>query len=201
MFYHSFMETGAIFLGVEVIIRQIKQEDVNQIKRIIDLSFPRFFRFFARKSLDSEKGKVLVVEAQGTVFGFAKLIEFNVNRVKYGCILWLAVHPDHRRQGTASNLVKAGNENLMQSGVGAVFASVQRRNRSSLATFSKCAFVRIGFWGLWRLFKWRIFEFYREIWYAPSEIVLMYIHKKQDWSGEQDLNLRRLGICGLDRLE
>jgi hypothetical protein len=31
----------------------------------------------------------------------------------------------------------------------------------------------MGFLGLWRLFGWRVFQFYREIWFAPGEIVLM----------------------------
>jgi ribosomal protein S18 acetylase RimI-like enzyme len=155
-------------------IRQASLNDRTKLKEIVDLSFQRFFRFFANHSLNSEEGKTLVSEKQGTAVGFAKLIEFNVGNCKYGCILWLAVHPNHRRKGVAATLVKAGTENLKLDGAGAVFASVQRRNKASLATFRKEGFRKEGFWGLRRLFGWRVFDFYREIWYAPGEIVLTH---------------------------
>ena len=155
-------------------IRQATTNDRAKIKEIVDLSFPRFFRFFANHSVDSEEGKILVSESQGVVVGFAKLIEFHIGGGKYGCILWLGVHPEHRRKGIASALVKAGTENLKQDGAKAVFASVQRRNKASLATFSREGFRRVGFLGLWRLFGFRVFSFYRKIWYAPREIVLIH---------------------------
>jgi ribosomal protein S18 acetylase RimI-like enzyme len=160
-------------MNSETTIRQATTDDRAKLKEIIDLSFPRFFRIFASHSVNSEKGKALVTESQGVVIGFAKLIEFKVGRGKYGCLLWLAVHPEHRRKGIASELVKAGTKNLKQNGSAAVFASVQRKNRVSLATFGKEGFVRMNFWGAWRIFGWRVFEFYREIWLAPGEIVFM----------------------------
>ena len=156
-------------------IRQAEPSDKSILKEIIDLSFPRFFRFFAAHSVDSEEGQVLVSEHEGVVVGFAKLIEFYVDNNKYGCILWLAVHPNHRQKGIASALAKASVENLKRGGAGAVFASVQRKNKGSLATFGRERFGRVGFVGLWRLFKWHIFQFYRDIWYAPSEIVLLHV--------------------------
>jgi ribosomal protein S18 acetylase RimI-like enzyme len=161
-------------MNAKPLVRQTTTNDRAKLKEIVDLAFPRFFRFFASHSLYSKKGKVLVCESQGAVVGFAKIIEFSVGSGKYGCILWLAVHPEHRRKGIASDLVKASTENLRQNGAGAVFASVQRRNKASLATFSKEGFVRMGFLGLWELFVFRVFDFYREIWYAPGEIVLMH---------------------------
>jgi [ribosomal protein S18]-alanine N-acetyltransferase len=158
----------------ELTIRQAASEDKAKLKTIIDLSFPRFFRYFAAHSLDSEEGKTLVAEEQGAVTGFAKLIDFHVAERNYGCILWLAVHPNNRRKGVASTLVEAGVENLKRGGAEAVFASVQRRNKASLATFDKEGFERIGFVGLGRLFGWSVFKFYGDIWYAPGEIVLLH---------------------------
>jgi ribosomal protein S18 acetylase RimI-like enzyme len=154
-------------------VRQATSNDRAKLKEIIGLSFPRFFRFFASHSLDSE-GKMLVRETQGVIAGFAKLIEFNIGKCKYGCILWLAVHPDHRRKGIAADLVGAGTETLKHGGAGAVFASVQRRNKASLATFGKAGFERIGFLGLRRLFGWHVFSFYSQIWFAPGEVVLVH---------------------------
>jgi ribosomal protein S18 acetylase RimI-like enzyme len=157
----------------EFTIRQIMPSDTDRVKQIIDLSFPRFFRLFATHSLH-EEGEVLVSETEGLVVGFAKLINFHVGGGKFGCILWLAVHPQFRRKGIASALVNAGTTRLKDDGARAVFASVQRRNAASLAVFSRQCFRKMGFLGLWRLFGWRAFKFYSDIWFAPGEIVLMH---------------------------
>ena len=161
-------------MSSEFTVRKRAQTDGGRLKEIVDLSFPRFFRFFASLSIHEEEGQVLVTEANGVVVGFAKLKDFQVNRVKFGCILWLAVHPLFRRKGISGVLVKAGIENLVQKGAKAIFASVQRGNTASLAVFSLQEFIKMGFLGLWRFFGWRVFEFYRDIWFAPGEIVLMY---------------------------
>lgn len=168
------MSEGADKVRTELSVREASSCDSVVLREIIGLSFPRFFRFFANRSVDSEEGKVLVGEQHTAVVGFAKLINFCVADVKYGCILWLAVHPNHRRKGIASTLVQAGVEDLKRDGAETVFASVQRRNKASLATFDSEDFERMGFMGLWRLFGWRIFQFYSDIWYAPGEIVLMH---------------------------
>jgi N-acetylglutamate synthase-like GNAT family acetyltransferase len=161
-------------MNLEVTVRQATPSDIPKLKEIIDLSFPRFFRFFASHSVNSEEGKVLVSESQGAVVGFAKLIEFKVGGCKYGCVLWLAVHHKHRRKGVASALVKAGTENLKQDSSEAVFASVNRRNVASLRVLGLQGFKRIGLLDLWRLFSWRVFEFYGDIWYSPTEVVLTH---------------------------
>ncbi len=150
-----------------------EERDKTALENVIDLSFPRFYRFFASHSVASNEGKVLVCKEQSMIIGFAKLIDFRVAQRKYGCILWLAVHPYYRRSGVASALVEAGVVYLKKHGSEAVFASVQRRNRASLATFDKVSFIRRGFFDLWRLFGFRVFQFYGSIWYAPGEVVLM----------------------------
>jgi ribosomal protein S18 acetylase RimI-like enzyme len=156
------------------LIREATSNDNANIREIIDLSFPRFFRFFASHSVDSEEGKVLVAETQGLVSGFTKLIEFYVGGIKYACILWIAVHPAFRRRGIALTLTTAGIDALKKEGAKAVFASTQRRNAAAKGTLGKARFSHVGFLGLWRVFGWRVFSFYREIWFAPGEIVLMH---------------------------
>jgi len=158
-------------------IRSSVQSDEDRLKEIIDLSFPRVFRFFASRSLNSE-GTVLVSEAKRMVVGFAKLTDCRVGNGRFGCVLWLAVHPDFRRQNVAAELVEAGTNYLLSLHAGAVFASTQRGNSGSLATFRKAGYRRIGFVGLWRIFGWLVFSFYRKIWFAPGEIVL--IHDKAE---------------------
>jgi ribosomal protein S18 acetylase RimI-like enzyme len=154
-------------------IRQAIVDDRTRIKEIIGLSFPRFFRFFATQSISDTHEPTLVSEQEGVVVGFAKLIEFNVGNGKYGCILWIAVHPAYRRRGIALGLTDAGVDYLKQRGAQAVFASTQRRNSAALATLGRAGFERVGFLGLWRFFGWRVLEFYGDVWFAPGELVLM----------------------------
>ena len=161
-------------MAAEFAVRPMLPTDADRLREIAVLSFSRFMGFFAVHSLLSEDGQVLVSEAKGTVVGFAKLIEFNVGIDKFGCILWLAVHPQFRRKGVASALVNAGTTRLKDDGARAVFASLQRRNVASLAVFSRQCFRKMGFLGLWRLFSCRMFKFYSDIWFAPGEIVLMH---------------------------
>jgi len=161
-------------LDIALSIREATLNDLPKIKQIIGLSFPRFFRFFASHSVDAEQGKVLVATAQGTVMGFVKLIEFQVGSVKYGCILWIAVHPAFRRKGIAHALTNAGVESLKKEGSKAVFASTQRRNSAAKGALGTAGFRRMGFLDLWLLFGWRVFSFYSEIWYAPGEVVFMH---------------------------
>ena len=154
-------------------MRPMSPDDMEKLKQIIDMSFPRFSRFFATHSLH-EEGEVLVSETQGTVVGFAKLVEFNLGGGKFGCILWLAVHPQFRRKGIATALVNAGITRLKDDGAKAVFASVRRKNVASMAVFSRQCFRKMGFLELWRVFSWYVFKLYSDIWFAPGEIVLMH---------------------------
>jgi ribosomal protein S18 acetylase RimI-like enzyme len=161
-------------VNAEFAIRPMIPSDMSGLKDIIDVSFSPFLRFFAFHSI-REGRQVLVSQTQGGgVVGFVNPIEFQVGGGKFGCILWVAVHPRFRRRGIAAALVDAGVECLKRAGAGAVFASVQRRNMASLTVFGVQGFRRLSFLELWRLFGWRTFEFYSDIWLAPGEVVLMH---------------------------
>jgi ribosomal protein S18 acetylase RimI-like enzyme len=151
----------------------MRETDRDQVKQVIDLSFPRLYRFFAAHSLH-EEGQVLVAEISRNVVGFAKLIDFHIEDKRYGCILWIAVHPSYRRKRIAASLTNNCVKKFKQEGANAVFASTQRRNIAALSVLDLQGFRRMGFLDLGRLFGWRIFEFYRDIWFAPGEIVLMH---------------------------
>ena len=160
--------------STEFKIRTMIPSDASVLKQIISVSFSPLMRFFALHSI-GEDGQVLVSETQGAVaVGFVKLIDVHVGSGKFGCVLWVAVHPQFRRKRIATALVNAGTEWLKRAGAKAVFATVQRRNIASLTVFGRQGFRRISFVGLWRLFRWRIFEFYRDIWVAPGEVVVMH---------------------------
>jgi len=161
-------------MAADFSIRQMSSSDASKLKEIVALSFSRLMGFFAIHSLFSDEGQVLVSEAQGSAVGFAKLIEFQVGPDRFGCILWIAVHPNFRRKGIASALTTEGIQRLKQDGAKAIFASTQRRNSGALSVLSRQGFGRMSFLQLWRLFSWRVFEFYGDIWLAPGEIVLMH---------------------------
>jgi ribosomal protein S18 acetylase RimI-like enzyme len=151
----------------------MRQNDLSQVKQVIDLSFPIVYRYFSFQSLN-EDGQVLVCEEEGRVIGFARLIDFHIGGKKYGCILWIAVHPAFRRKGIAAKLTNSATYQLKRDGAVTVFASTQRRNVAALSVLSMQGFKRIGFFGLRRLFGWRIFQFYSAIWFAPGEVVLIH---------------------------
>ena len=158
-------------MSAESTIRQMTPSDLPRLKEIADLSFSFFLRFFANHSL-REEGQVLLCEAQGAIVGFVKLIEFNIGTDKYGCILWIAVHPNFRRKGFATSLAHAGTQHLKGDCARAVFASTQRKNKAALVTLGEAGFEQVGFLALRHQFRGRIFEFYRNIWFAPGEIIM-----------------------------
>jgi ribosomal protein S18 acetylase RimI-like enzyme len=149
------------------------QCDLRQVKQIIDMSFPRFYRYFSFHSIQ-EEGQVLVAELEGTIVGFAKIIDFKIGIKKYGCILWIAVHPSFRQKRIGAKLTNIATQYLKQEGSKAVFASTQRRNIGALSLLRLEGFRRMGFVGLWRLFGWRVSQLYSAIWFAPYEVVLMH---------------------------
>jgi ribosomal protein S18 acetylase RimI-like enzyme len=161
-------------MTAEFSIRQMRPTEAGRLKKIASLSFSRLMRFFAIHSLFSEEGHVLVSEAKETVVGFAKLTNFKIRGRKFGCILWIAVHPDFRRKGVATALTAEGLINLKHDGAKAVFASTQRRNAAGLNVLIRNGFRRVSFPELWRFFGWRVFQFYKDIWLAPGEVVLIH---------------------------
>ena len=155
-------------------IRQMSSRDVNRVREIVALSFSKLMGFFALHSILSEEGKVLVAENDGKVVGFAKIIEFQIGGDKFGCILWIGVHPLLRRKWIGSSLTNEGIHRLKQDGAKTVFASTQRRNIGAQNVLIRNGFRRIGFLDLWHIFRGWVFEFYSDIWLAPGEIVLMH---------------------------
>ncbi len=87
-----------------------------------------------------KKDKCSYAKHKEIVVGFAKLIDFQIGGKKYGCILWIAVHPNFRRKGIAAKLTNSATQQLKQDGAEAVFASTQRRNVAALSVLSLAGF-------------------------------------------------------------
>ena len=161
-------------MNLEFRIRPMLPSDEGNLRGIVALSFSKLMGFFAVQSLLTEKGQVLVADIQGSAIAFAKLIEFQISGGKYGCLLWIGVHPEFRRKGVAGALTAEGIKLLKQGGAKTVFASTQRRKTGALIVLERSGFRGVGFLELFRLFGWRILKFYRDIWLAPGEVVLMH---------------------------
>jgi ribosomal protein S18 acetylase RimI-like enzyme len=155
-------------------IQKATPTDLPKIQTIINTSFPRFYRHFAYRSVSNFKTPTLTATTPEGIAGFAKLIEFNVGDKRCGCILWIAVAPEFRRQGIGVLLARAAIEEFRARGAGLVFASTQHDNLGALGSLGKAGFVRVGFGAMRRLFGWRVFGFYKSIWFVPTEIVLMH---------------------------
>jgi hypothetical protein len=52
-------------------IRQAAPSDRARIKEIINMSFPRFFRFFAAHSISNQDDQIFMSEQEGVVVGRA----------------------------------------------------------------------------------------------------------------------------------
>ncbi len=163
----------------QFIIREAKQTDMEALKEICNLSFPRFYRFFSIRSLKTS-GVALLGEVNRRVAGFAKLIQFHVGNETYGGVLWLAVHPAFRRRGIAHALVEMGTEYLLNQGAKTVYASTQNHNTATLNLFNKVGYRRVRFYDRLKRFGWRVFEFKHEMWIVPTEIVLACDQKPTD---------------------
>jgi len=153
-------------------IRPMSRYDFSELVEVIDTSFLWLVRSLALHSVRDGQ-QVLISEAQGRAVRFAKLTDIRVGSGKFGRILGVAVHPQFRRKGIATALVKAAFESITHRKATAVFVTVRRRNAASLTVFRSQGFRKIGFLELWQLFGLRIFQFYREIWLAPWILVLM----------------------------
>jgi [ribosomal protein S18]-alanine N-acetyltransferase len=155
-------------------VRPRTQADQTQLEEIVDKSFNNYLNYYARHSLTS-KGHMLVCQTDaGQIAGYVKLTWFSIKNQKYGCILFVAVHPNFRRMGLASSLIEAGIEYLKSNGAQLVFASIDHNNKASLATFGHKEFKRMAFSDVWQLFGWRTLKFYLKIVYIIGEAVVMH---------------------------
>lgn len=161
-------------MAAQFTVRRMLPSDLDRLRETVALSFSKLMGFFAVHSLLSQDGQTIVADVQGVAVGFAKLIAFQIGGGKFGCVLWVATHPDFRRMGIASALASEGIRNLKIDGAQAVFASTQGRNARAMSVLSRVGFRRVGFRELWRLFGGRVFQFYSDIWLAPGEVILMH---------------------------
>lgn len=157
----------------QLIIREYRRVDEEALKEIIGLSFDNgIYTFFANRSLKSAP-KIIVVESEGRVIGFAEPRHVLIRKEKVGNILWLATHPDFRRIGVASHLVDECIRYLKEKGVRSIYVSIEKDNRSSLELFEKKGFAGIGFSELTKQYRFRVLSLYSKFMIAPHERVMV----------------------------
>lgn len=155
------------------IVRDHRPDDEAALIGIIDLSFDSgIYSFFAKRSIRTAE-KIIVIESEGRVIGFAEPRQVRIRKEDVGNILWLAVHPDFRRMGVASRLVDECVHYLEERAIRNIFISIEKDNFSSLALFEKKGFKRIPFNELAKEFGFRVISFYNRMLIAPHEAVLV----------------------------
>jgi [ribosomal protein S18]-alanine N-acetyltransferase len=159
------------YLSNNCTIRKLEPRDEPAVKEICRKSFGPIYRYFAIQSLSSP-GQVLVCVKENMIAGFVKLTRNQIGNRIAGDILWLAVRPQFRKAGVASNLITAGINDFRKNGIRHIYVSAGRNNKAAIALFEKNGFAKTGFFNLIKRYGVQVFTFYSELWISPTEVVL-----------------------------
>lgn len=123
-------------------VRPMRLGDVSEVVEIDRLSFSmpwsaRSYRFEIERN---PAALLFVAEVDGAVLGYIGLWEL----VDVGHISTLAVHPNHRRQGIARQLIEAGLRALADRGIGEVTLEVRESNTGAQNLYSRFGFEVVG---------------------------------------------------------
>jgi predicted N-acetyltransferase YhbS len=107
---------------MNISIRELLQKDVPQCRELLSNVFSSdVLAVFAKDSSDCLHGNTnikpqfLVATAGDTIVGMVTLTEASFD-FDTGQISWLAIDPDHQRQGIGSTLVTSAEEKIAQNG-------------------------------------------------------------------------------------
>ena len=117
-------------------IRPATENDFDQVMEIDRLSFsaPWIYNFFKSALSDI----FLVLEQEGEVIGY--IITCVCHDLEKAVILRIAVHPDHRGQGAAGNLIRTCLDILVQKNIGVVELDVELISRGAIKLYEKFGF-------------------------------------------------------------
>ena len=129
------------------VIRRVEAEDLESIRKIDQLSFSQPWppQSFGYEFRNNPHARMWVVEAQYTpenrVICAMTVVWLVIDEAHIGTI---AVHPDFRRLGIATKLLKVVLRNLQESGASRVFLEVRRSNLGAQSLYEKFGFTIDG---------------------------------------------------------
>lgn len=149
----------------DIITRDLKPDDHNQVKLLAKKAFPSTQAPFV---VPGEAGGLLA-EVNGSVAAVSllRVISLSGGR-KAGFIAWLMTDPDYRGMGLASLLVKEHVEMLKSQGFDYIFTDVEGYNTGSANIFHSQGFERLS--TISQLKKWSFLDLSR-IWIRTGLIV------------------------------
>ena len=125
----------------EILMRSMTEKDIASVVTIEKTSFslPWSETSFI-KELYRERSIPKVAELDGAVIGYV-CFDYVLDE---GHILNLAVHPDYRRRGIATVLVKNALEELKLKGCRFVYLEVRASNLTAIMIYRRLGFTVVG---------------------------------------------------------
>jgi len=118
-----------------MIVRSAKREDLTGVIEIDKLSFPNPW---GREFLENVSKEIFLVFGQQEVYGF--LIAGCRHRNVSATLLKIAVHPEHRRKGIATNLINKLVEMLRDRQISEVEVIVLKACKPAISLYKKVGF-------------------------------------------------------------
>jgi len=122
-----------------MIVRSATQEDLTGVMEIDKLSFSNPWD---RQFLENISKAIFLVLGEQEVYGF--LIAGCGNRNVSATVLKLAVHPEHRRKGIATNLINKLAEMLRDRQIDEVEVIVVKTCKPAISLYKKVGFKLVS---------------------------------------------------------
>jgi len=122
-----------------MIVRSATQEDLTGVMEIDKLSFSKPWD---RQFLENISKAIFLVLGQQEVYGF--LIAGCGNRNVSATLLKIAVHPEHRRKGIATNLINKLVEMLRERQIDEVEVIVLKTCKPAISLYKKVGFKLVS---------------------------------------------------------
>ena len=127
--------------GNKIVIREMKQGDIMNILEIEKLSFASpWTKGMLKETLSSPIAANFVMATDKILVGY--IMVYSVEDEAH--ILNLAAHPDHRRRGYASRLIRHTVDRCRDKGVSEFFLEVRESNNCAKTLYRKIGFEVIG---------------------------------------------------------
>jgi ribosomal-protein-alanine N-acetyltransferase len=142
-------------LDAEIVLREYREADLEEISRLDEACFAKEFRFDRRsmRSFAEARGAIAVVaEADGG--GIAGFVIVHVERIAgrvSGYVVTLDVAEENRRRGLASQMMVEVERRARGEGAGRMELDVFTGNKGAIRFYEQMGYervgVRLGFYG------------------------------------------------------